>query len=82
MNQVPSASWIQKKGDVCGGAASIRNTRHAVAGLVQWRRLGLSDTRILEQHPDLNLSDLEAAWAYNDQHREEIERVIRDDEEA
>ena len=53
-----------------------------MAGLVQWRRLGLSDTRILEQHPDLNLSDLEAAWAYNDQHREEIERVIRDDEEA
>ena len=44
--------------------------------------LGLSDTRILEHHVDLNLTDLEAAWAYYHQQPEEIEKVIREDEEA
>ena len=77
-----SASWIQKNPDVCGGEACIRNTRHTVAGLVQWRRLGLSDARILEHHVDLNMTDLEAAWAYYHQQPEEIEKVIREDEEA
>jgi uncharacterized protein (DUF433 family) len=81
-NQATSASWIQKNRGVCGGAACIRNTRHTVAGLVQWRRLGLSDERILEHHLDLIMTDLEAAWAYYHQQPEEIEKVIREDEEA
>ncbi len=81
-NQATIASWIQKNPGVCGGAACIRNTRHTVAGLVQWRRLGLSDERILEHHLDLNMTDLEAAWAYYHQQPEEIEKVIREDEEA
>jgi uncharacterized protein (DUF433 family) len=63
-------------------ASATRAIQWPVAGLVQWRRLGLSDTRILEQHPDLNPSDLEAAWAYCHQNLEEIESVIREDEEA
>ena len=62
---------------MCGGEACIRNMRHTVAGLVQWRRLGLTDARILEHHPDLTQADLNAAWAYYDQHREEIDQVIR-----
>ena len=62
--------------------ACIRNTRHTVAGLVQWHRLGLSDERILEHHLDLNMTDLEAAWAYYLQQPEEIEKVIREDEEV
>jgi len=82
VNQATSASWIQKNPGVCGGSACIRNTRHTVAGLVQWRKLGLSDTRILEHHPDLNMTDVEAAWAYYQQHPEEIEQAIRQDEEA
>jgi uncharacterized protein (DUF433 family) len=64
VNQATSASWVERNPGVCGGAACIRNTRHTVAGLVQWRRLGLSDERILEHHPDLNSADLETAWAY------------------
>ena len=43
VNQTKSASWIQKDPSVCGGAPCIRSTRHTVAGLVQWRKLGLSD---------------------------------------
>jgi uncharacterized protein (DUF433 family) len=75
-------SWVEKNPGVCGGDACIRNTRHTVAGLVEWRRLGLSDTRILEHHPDLTQADLNAAWAYFDANREEIDRAIREDEEA
>ena len=64
------------------GDACIRATRHTVHGLVEWQRLGLSDARILEHHPDLTQEDLEAAWAYYTQHREEIEQAISEEEEA
>lgn len=75
-------SWIEKTADVCGGDACIRNTRHTVQGLVEWKRLGLSDVRILEHHPDLTQVDLEAAWDYYDRHRDEIDRAIAEDAEA
>ncbi|MBX6316571.1 MAG: DUF433 domain-containing protein [Isosphaeraceae bacterium] len=81
-NEAPTSSWIQKTPGVCGGEACIRRTRHTVSGLVQWRRLGLSDAQILERHPDLTQADLEAAWSYERQHREEIDQAIREDEDA
>jgi type III restriction enzyme len=81
-DQATKTSWIQKTPGVCGGEACIRNTRHTVAGLVQWRGLGLSDERILAHHPDLIEADLEAAWSYYCQHPQEIDEAIRDDEES
>jgi uncharacterized protein (DUF433 family) len=75
-------SWISKTPGVCGGDACIRRTRHTVWGLVEWRRLGLSDAEILERHPDLTSADLDVAWEYVEQHREEIDQVIRENEEA
>jgi uncharacterized protein (DUF433 family) len=81
-NDVQAASWIQKTPGVCGGEACIRNTRHTVAGLVEWKSLGLTDGRILEHHPDLTQADLEAAWVYYQQHRAEIDQAIQEDEEA
>lgn len=81
-DQATRTSWIQRTPGVCGGEACIRNTRHTVAGLVQWRRLGLSDERILEHHPDLTEADLEAAWSDYHQHVEEIDQAIRDDEQS
>ncbi len=77
-----AASWVQKTPDVCGGDARIRDTRHTVWGLVQWRQLGLSDAKILEQHPDLTPADLEAAWAYYARNRDEIDQAIRENDEA
>jgi uncharacterized protein (DUF433 family) len=79
---ITSTSGIHQDPDVCCGEARIRYTRHTVAGLVQWRRLGLTDSRILEHHPDLTEADLEAAWSYNHQYAEEIDRAIRQDEES
>lgn len=60
----------------------MRNTRHTVAGLVEWRQQGLTDTRILEHHPDLTLADLAVAWEYYAQHREEIDQAIKEAAEA
>jgi uncharacterized protein (DUF433 family) len=77
-----AASWIEKTPHVGGGDACIRNTRHTVYGLVEWKELGLTDERILQHHPDLTRADLEAAWDYYEHHREEIDQAIQADNEA
>ena len=77
-----AASWIERNPEVCGGDPCIRGTRHTVHGLVEWKKLGLSDERILEHHPDLSPADLRAAWEYYASHREEIEHALRSDREA
>jgi uncharacterized protein (DUF433 family) len=63
-------------------ARSVCSTRHTVAGLVEWKKQRLTDVHILEHHPDLAQADLEAAWAYYDAHREEIERALKEVAEA
>lgn len=70
-------SWIQKTPDVCGGDACIRNTRITVNGLVEWRKLGLADERILEIIDGLTPDDLDAAWEYYRLNPAEIDEQIR-----
>jgi uncharacterized protein (DUF433 family) len=77
-----AGTWVQGTEDVCGGATRIRSTRFTVWGLVEWRNLGLSDAEILQRHPDLSQADLNAAWAYYERHREEVDQAIRDNQEA
>jgi uncharacterized protein (DUF433 family) len=73
-------SWVQKTPNVCGGDACIRNTRITVNGLVEWRKLGLSDERILEIIEGLTPEDLAAAWEYYPLHPAEIDEDIRENE--
>ena len=80
-DKTETKSWIQMSADVCGGELCIRNTRHTLAGLVEWKKLGLSDCRILEHHPDLTPADLEVAWDYYANHREDIDRALQENEE-
>jgi uncharacterized protein (DUF433 family) len=75
-------SWIQTSPGVCGGEPCIRNTRHMVSSLVEWKKQGVSDARILEHHPDLTPADLAVAWEYYAAHRDEIERAIKEAAEA
>ena len=77
-----TTSRIRKTRGVCGGEACVRTTRHTVAGLVQWRRLGLSDQEILRRHSDLTQMDLDAAWDYYHSNVDEVDRAIQDDEDA
>ena len=71
---------IQKTPGVCGGDACIRSTRIAVWMLVALKKQGASEERIFRGYPDLNHEDLEAAWAYLENHQEEIEKAILDQE--
>lgn len=75
-------SGIEKRGDIQGGDACIRGTRVPVWVLANYRRLGMTDTQILEASPSLTTADLEAAWAYAAANAEEIDRAIRENEEG
>lgn len=75
-------SWIEKTPDVIGGDACIRNTRIAVWMLVEGRRLGMSDARLLEAHRSLPQGDLDLAWDYYQRHREEVDRAVEENDEA
>ena len=48
MATTTTKSWVQKTLGVLGGDPCIRNTRIAVSGLVEWRKLGMSDGEILD----------------------------------
>jgi len=73
---------IENKENVCGGVACITRTRIPVWLLEQARRLGATESEILESYPTLRAEDLTHAWAYVRAHREEIELQIRENEEA
>lgn len=61
----------------------MRTTRIAVWMLVEARRLGIPDEKLLNRHVvPLTQADLDAAWAYYEANREEIEQTIRENEEA
>jgi uncharacterized protein (DUF433 family) len=79
---LPARSWVQKTPGVCGGDACIRDTRITVWGLVNYRRLGLIDARLLEVIDGLTQADLDAAWDYYNRNRDEIDQAIKDNEEA
>lgn len=77
-----TTSWVSKKADRCGGDACVRDTRVTVWGLVEWRRLGLTDEQIVESIPGLTPADLDAAWDYCASHTDEIDQAIRLNAEA
>jgi uncharacterized protein (DUF433 family) len=82
-NDSSLGSWIQKTPGVIGGDACVRTTRIAVWMLVAARRLGMSDPELRTRYdPPLTQADLETAWAYYENHREEIEHAIREHEAA
>jgi uncharacterized protein (DUF433 family) len=72
-----ATSSITRIPGVCGGEARVRATRHTVHGLVEWKRLGVSDEKLLTMFdPPLTQDDLDAAWRYADEHPGEIERAL------
>lgn len=73
---------INKTPGVMGGEACIRDTRIPVWLLVSYRRLGLSEAKLLENHPTLTATDLVNAWSYDTANPDEIDRAIdRQDED-
>jgi len=79
MTQTTPLATIQKRPDICGGQARIRQTRIPVWTLVSFRQQGASDEELLRNYPGLNPQDLAAAWSYYSENSAEIESIIAQD---
>jgi uncharacterized protein (DUF433 family)/predicted nuclease of predicted toxin-antitoxin system len=75
-------SGIESTADVCGGDPRIAGTRIPVWALEHYRRLGLTEAKILIAFPALRATDLVNAWSFVAEHRDEIDVQIRENEEA
>jgi uncharacterized protein (DUF433 family) len=73
---------IETQSGVAGGEPCIVRTRIPVWVLEQARRLGVSEADLLRAYPGLRAEDLANAWGYVRAHRDEIDRQIRENEDA
>ena len=73
---------IESNAGVCGGEACVVRTRIPVWMLVNARRLGVSEAKLLESYPSLHAEDLANAWAYVRSHPDQIEQQIQENETA
>ena len=76
-----SSARITRTVGVCGGDPCIAGTRIPVWVLYRARQLGATDRKILRMYPRLKTADLKSAWAYVQAHPDEIERMIRENED-
>lgn len=73
---------IEITSGVCGGKPRIAGHRIRVQDIVIWHeKLGMSPDEIVSTYPTITLSDVYAALAYYFDHREEIERGIKEDQD-
>lgn len=73
---------ITKTKGICGGDATIANTRIPVWGLVEARNLGISEAQLLEDYPALSAVDLVNTWAYAEAYPEEVDAAIKKNQAA
>ncbi|HRX78298.1 MAG: DUF433 domain-containing protein [Planctomycetaceae bacterium] len=73
---------IESIPNVCGGEACIVRTRVPVWLLENAKRLGTSESDLLQCYPTLRAEDLANAWHYVRTHRAEIEEQILANEQA
>lgn len=73
---------IESIPNVCGGEPCIVRTRIPVWLLERARRLGSSEADLLRAYPTLRAADLVNAWSYVSHFRDEIDRQIRENEDA
>jgi len=75
-------SGIESTPGVFGGDPRIAGTRIPVWTLEHYRRLGLAEAQILGAFPALRATDLVNASSFVAAHLDEIDRQIRENEEA
>ena len=66
---------------VCGGRARVAGHRIRVQDIVLWTEQGRSPDQIVGDFPQISLADVYAALAYYHDHREEIDRQMREDDQ-
>ena len=68
--------------EVRGGKPRIAGHRITVADVaICYERMGMSPDEIVSEYPSITLSDVHAALAYYFDHRDDVDREIRDGEE-
>jgi uncharacterized protein (DUF433 family) len=71
---------IETKPTVCGGKPCVAGTRIRVQDIHVWHNLqGLSADKIASRFPQLTLADIYAALTYYWDHRDEIQRQMREE---
>jgi uncharacterized protein (DUF433 family) len=68
--------------DMHGGEPTIRGSAISVRDIVERTRLGDSPERMLQGYPHLSLAKIYDALSYYYDHTEEIDKYIRENEEA
>jgi uncharacterized protein (DUF433 family) len=82
LSQPRSYATIEKACGVCGGAARVAGTRVPVSQLIEARGLGVSEAQLLIDYPRLKAVNLVDAWAYAEDHPDEIAAEIHANEVA
>jgi uncharacterized protein (DUF433 family) len=73
---------IEVTPDVCGGKPRIAGHRIRVQDIYVCHELrGMTPDEIVQAYPTITLADVHAAMAYYWDHREEIQRQIKEDDE-
>jgi len=71
---------IESKAGVCGGRPCVVGTRIRMQDIHVWHnRQGLSPDEIVSRLPQLSMADVYAALAYYWDHRDEIDRQMREE---
>lgn len=77
--QPTAVNHIETTPGVCGGKPRIAGTRIRVEDIFVWHELqGKSPNEIVASFPHLTLADVHAALTYYFDHREEIQRQMRE----
>ena len=72
---------VQDEG-ICGGQPRIVDTRLKVQLIaLEYDRLGWTPDQICDAHPGITLAQVHAAISYYYDHKEDIDRTIREDQE-
>ena len=73
---------IESKPEVCGGRPCVAGTRIRVQDIYSWHENeGVSPDEIVSRFPQITLADVYAALSYYWDHRDEIQREIKEDQE-
>lgn len=75
------ATLIVRSPRVCGNDARIKGTRLPVWALESSRRVGFTKSQQLERYPFISAEQLDAAYQYAAMYKDEIDHLIRANEE-
>jgi uncharacterized protein (DUF433 family) len=81
MQPIAQNAHIEVTPGTCGGRPRIAGHRIRVQDVVLWTEQGQSPDQIVADFPRLSLADVYAALTYYHDHRDEIDRQIREDDE-